>query len=786
MWGGQFNPIVPVFRVHPKEWRPEIFELENGAEVAKGYIEFFEPDVFVEAEHGLLESIGLKKVSGDREIRRRVFTLDELLACQPNRDWASLAVGLEISDVLREIYVTEQRFKLRDRRLASVFSPVSGSAYVEAMYGVYPANQSERYFSQQYKDVFEPNEVEANAEGWRKVFLRGAYTPLRVTRYGLETDRAWHDDIVIYIFDEKCTPDIVDLWNLRLEPNPIIPVPISLFPELVGDIVEIIKGEHRRLQGNPQGIMHQSTVELSRSLSEQQIEKITSLLPETLPKGAWSLKKWRNRIWKRTTIEDVRRPRPLRVTAKESRQRLKVDHGEHVTTGFSTLSPDFASVYGPGFCARWVNVVKAEQADDWSIATVIPHNTENPDWPRLDFLGERVNVGSEGWCFTQQFKDSIETIELLSHEDAIIGSLEQIGVEVAVSEPGHIGRQILNQLGGKFGIGLLKDAETLKTLNDMAGGIRVRGDSEEVFDRRTKSVAEWHSLMAKRSNRSRLGKTDISHFTDRNVIVLGVTSDCPYCTEVNWHSLREVDYNLICGRCLGGYRFPQGALRRQNGNWAYRVTGPFATPDYARGSYGTLLAIDFLSGTTFFRNEMTFSPGLRLKIDHGEPCEADYVGWLARWNFGNRLPPDLIIGEAKSFGEGDLIKPGDIAQLRRMASRFPGSIIVVSVLRDEFTENEKHALRSLVRWARRPTWEFEPTNPVILLTGTELFNDIPLDVTWKSKGEPFCKFADYHHTQNLRRLAEATQAIYLDLPSFHEDQKAKIAKLNRRKQKKSR
>src|SRR5687768_8066532 len=59
LWGGMYNPIIPVFRTPPKGWRSEKFERVRGADVAKGYIRFFEPDVFVESEGGLADEAGL-------------------------------------------------------------------------------------------------------------------------------------------------------------------------------------------------------------------------------------------------------------------------------------------------------------------------------------------------------------------------------------------------------------------------------------------------------------------------------------------------------------------------------------------------------------------------------------------------------------------------------------------------------------------------------------------------------------------------------------------------------
>ena len=63
LWGGIYNPIIPVFRERPAEWSEDIPDFLTGAEIARGYVEFFEPDVFVEAKPNLLERIGLGRAA---------------------------------------------------------------------------------------------------------------------------------------------------------------------------------------------------------------------------------------------------------------------------------------------------------------------------------------------------------------------------------------------------------------------------------------------------------------------------------------------------------------------------------------------------------------------------------------------------------------------------------------------------------------------------------------------------------------------------------------------------
>ena len=131
-------------------------------------------------------------------------------------------------------------------------------------------------------------------------------------------------------------------------------------------------------------------------------------------------------------------------------------------------------------------------------------------------------------------------------------------------------------------------------------------------------------------------------------------------------------------------------------------------------------------------------------------------------------PPQLIIGEAKSLGEGELITAGELAKLKTIAAKLPEAVIVIAVLRDHFTAAEKKILKKFVAWGRRVNVYGEPTNPVLLLTSHELTMDHHLSATWKALGGQHAKFADYEHGRNLFNLADSTQQIYLGIPSFHQ------------------
>lgn len=788
LWGGVYNPIIPVFRVTPKEWKSESFERLTGSAIARGYVNYFEPDVFVESEHGLLEKAGLGALREEHIIGQQVVSLKKFLAPQDHRDWSEPAFGLSIIDVFRHLYETERRFQLRDKRPSVLVKPENDSGLVEAVFGTYPRQKDTAYLAQGYKDVFKPKVLEASPASWLEVFKDGAATPLRVTRHKIDVQRFWYHDLLVYVFDPTKPTDLIDLWNMRLDARPVLPVPIGWFESLIDYIRELINEEHRPVRGNPSGIMHNATVEFGRSIVKCQVESLTKKLKnKSLHKGALSVKHWRNPVWEQRAEEGIHQEQRLEVTAGERTVSLSIREEQELTASFDTLAPEFASRYG-GHSCRWVNALRVSAYGHEKIATVLPFNIFDRRWPPLGRGIERITVASEGWILSQLYTNSSETLTLLTKEDAIIGSLEGLGIKAKLSDPGHIAKQMLDHLEGLWGVHLLADLETLQLLNKMAGGVRRKfNDSEtieETFERRSAPVKDWTDLLARRKERGSLPRLELADFTNRNIIRLGLETDCPHCQATNWHNLTAVDYAVTCERCLNRYDFPQAQLREWNRNWYYRVVGPFSVPDYARGSYSALLTLRALAAIGGSFREMTFSTAMDMEFD-GVNAEADFVAWRRSEKFGVHILPELVIGETKSLGRGELIKRKDLRKLRDIGQKLPGAAMVVSVLRDEFTATEKDLLRSFVKWGRRQDDYGRPTNPVILLTAHELFFEHLISATWKSLGQPYEAFADYYNTKNLHNFADATQKIYLGLPSIHEQRKAERKRRAKKKKKTS-
>lgn len=604
--------------------------------------------------------------------------------------------------------------------------------------------------------MFAPIALSDTTQLWRTTYAEGAITPIRATIHELDIARYWYHTPKVFIFDPSSTHDIIDLWNQRLEGSPLIPVPFALLDELLPDIKNIIGVNHRPLPGNQHGVMLHTTIVLSRGLTRQRRDSLIESL-RALGVDGYSLQSWREPIWEKSDPQGPRRER-LELEADEKWITLPVgDWNGRLSATFDGLSPAFAEKYG-GTSSRWVNVI--EPYDDYydHVATCLPYSTDGSDWPALTRGLGTSTVSSEGWALTSHFVGTPHTLDLLTHEQTIAGALKLQNITARTSEPGYIAKQVIAHLGGLWATSLIRHRETIEMLNKMAMGYRTRqsedGTAEEVFDRRSKGVKDWHDLIERRKAGSFGRSVTLDAFTSKGLIRLGIQTRCPNCTYLNWNSLTVTSYDLTCDRCQQTYSFPQAGLQPNNKNWAYRAVGPFAVPDYARGSYATVLTLSVLKNLSLSMDALTYAPGLLLDIED-KSHELDFAALHSRKRLTTYGEPQWVFGETKSLGRGDLLRSADVERVWRIASRFPQSCLVFSVMRDEFTTNEVKSLKNVQRKCDAKH------HSLLLLTGNELFYDFSVSENWKRLGGRHAEHADRREFATLDGFAKATQAIYL-------------------------
>lgn len=757
MWGGMMSPLIPVMKRLPAEWNDK--HLPYGpAQISRGYIRFFEPDILVQTKADQLALLGLSE-EPSWLAKQRFFKFDNLIR-KDHGLAANLNVGLNICSIYERLFTDEFQFKKRVEPAIFQFTegPPDDTAFFEAAFGFFPKSRQLSYFKSNYKQAFNAKEKAPTFETWCEL-IKGAGYPLYYTVRDAELyfDRS---DPSIFIFDPSKPTDLIDFWNYRLFTRDVLPVNVNWLAESRDLILRTIRQNHRPLPTNPNGVMIRTSIEVSRSLKIDEISRKLDLASARLPDHSVSMRGWYEPIW-REPQNDKHAFRSSSATIKQkSRQvQLTPNGDDRIMLQFPVQSPDLDFIHrgeGPSF----VNVVKLRhyQAQQ-SIADALPAATFNTrdSYPTK---GRGQFVSREGYVTFHRYPNDNAYLDLPSPLDAITSWLDAKGITATPSDAGRVAEQVIASVGGLSATSILCERGILEQLNSMARSRREWPDgSAEEFTDRTATVQDWLRTLRPIQQKVYGHWKTLDRLVANGMLRLGLAPRCPHCTQENWYSLNDVAEQVSCARCLKAYPFPQGNPDRKL--FKYRVVGPFATPGYARGSYAVALTLRFLKHEIDSMSDFTFSTGLELQHAGGK-SETDFFAWFGKDNLG-RAPhdPATIVGECKSFS-AESFKATDIRRLRELATLLPGSILVAATLKDDFSDAEKKALRSLAKWG----WTQLEPNPLILLTGQELFSEGPLNYAWeKSGGSRAITAENEKYIFDLVTLADATQQAVLGMAS---------------------
>lgn len=545
------------------------------------------------------------------------------------------------------------------------------------VFGAFPTHRKLRNFEQNYKYVFEPQEIVLTDKSLSKLYKNRFTSALRITQTYLDIDYNDHSDPALFVLDKK---------------------------------------------------------------------------------DANCIQRWYPSLWRPSPEFMIRTTRST-ITAQKKLIDLSIDLEKPIIT-FDTLWPEFAKEYGNKY--RFTNVVKIKCWDDKDqIAKTFPCNYRNPSFPNFRLGREHLLPTTEGLVFLPEYKNLSERWELCSGTNALNTWFNENKITAILSDAGRATQQIIQTLGGFWGVGKIANSGIVRLLNEMSRKPLTRSVHYREFENKI-NIAVGKSIWR--------GK-EFETLVKRNAVTLGLELKCAKCGSWGWYSIKQLDYSLICDLCLQRFDFSiTNPGSSKYCKWAYRVIGPFALPDYANGGYASALAIRIFSDVIgkMDRVGVTWSAGQELTLSTGKKIEADFILWYQKKQiFGADYPTEIVFGETKSFGK-DAFKDKDINNAKFLAKAFPGAVLVFATMKEahDISNEEIVRLRKLAEWGREYDKEKDQTRaPVIVLTGTELFTPYSLEVSWKERGGKHAQLISqgYARMENLRVLADLTQQLYLDM-----------------------
>jgi hypothetical protein len=153
-----------------------------------------------------------------------------------------------------------------------------------------------------------------------------------------------------------------------------------------------------------------------------------------------------------------------------------------------------------------------------------------------------------------------------------------------------------------------------------------------------------------------------------------------------------------------------------------------------------------------------------MKHPDGGSFEADF-GLFAKPNvYEHMSTPHLFLGECKSFNP---FKPEDFSRVRTAAKLFPGAILCFCTLNESFSPYEIRELSRLVIAGRKRLDVGKQINPVLLLTGKELFGQYRIESPYDIYGDKKEMAGRVYMRNDIQETCDFTQQIYLGIESYY-------------------
>lgn len=345
----------------------------------------------------------------------------------------------------------------------------------------------------------------------------------------------------------------------------------------------------------------------------------------------------------------------------------------------------------------------------------------------------------------KSFQDSL-TLKFLDTTKLISEIFSHVSITATISKPGQISQQLIQQMGGLQTCRVFK-VEGLRKIIKQFSPYKSFTWSNATQIINNHNFERYNDLYL---HGKMISKDDILKvLLERNLLMAGISVQCPNCCLDFWTPIEDVKSHLICEYCR--QQFNVTPLLKQYGQWKFRCSGLLAGNDNQHGSIPVILTIQQLEQAIGW-GDILYSPSMNLRGDNIPDCESDFVILLNKKTNTNKL--ELVIGECKS--EGGEIDENDIQKLNAIAKAFPAKKFNIYILFSKlcaYTPEELEIISTLN----------DPSNKKVII-----FSTSELEVCTRVSASIYSSLLkDYKqpaplYAGSFEKMAEITQKFILD------------------------
>ncbi len=764
LWGGSFNFIVPLFKTVPKRYKQEYQKPISAKTMLNGFVEAFQPDYVVESRDGQCQEYGIDFPEKRTTSFIQLMSRDELGRCK---------IGVDLRSVCHDLY--KERFQFVQRHPPDVVIPSCKDGRFDllfaAMFGSLPEKGELADTSRMFIDALDGKRRVYEPTEYPEIFQTTLF-PIRVTRHKLETYRNSHNwESHLFYMDATSPWDLIEYWNYRALGWKIVPLPAQLAPQLT-DFAEKFIAENHRPFPPPSNAWHYTNLLCARSQPFEEMRKLVGALklpvqPHSIVTDHRVPRIWE--MWGRGA--DHAAPQSISHARKSTDAHI-IGHGMHLDVQPHEFAED------DPFCSRYLasaNVIESIGSStpiipwNWNVAAKLTYNFgEEKTWISREGIVTFAGAYSEG-----------EHLRMPSSINIFSALAEASGYELSLSPAGQVCEQIISAVGGLRSVGLVARSPHLLNMLDRMAHEDLEVEIEQPGDEpaRRKKVHKPYAPLSEvirvlgMSNPGNDGvkNNHLGALIRCNVLKVGMALECTECEQSSWFSLEDVTPTLHCPRCLRDFSFPSGNPPERA--WAYRVLGPFATVHLAQGAYCAVAALHFIDEK--IAHKASWLPSFEMRKNGKQEFEADFGAFVAPGALNPITSPSLIIGECKSFNR---FEEKDFERARKSAKMFRGAVLCFCTFNEALDAKEKKGLKKIAEAGRETLDVGIQLNPVLILTGRELFGQFRRGDFLQLYGAEEQLARGMFMRGDVRDLCEYTQRLYLDMPSSHDVRQEKHRK----------
>jgi len=757
LWGARYNPILPLYRRTPKDLREDL-RGSKGKVLFFGSVDFFQPDFLVRTE-GIEES-DVNDVSCDS------FHIDEISKEIANEGRPGIGVG--ILEILRNYYNREEKF-IRKNQIEYIL-PTYGRyhrCFLKSIFGTLPEELSIE-LKENIVESFDAQEHLITLKTYLNLFQTDKLDITNINSDNISIDYTSdvpRDRYVVYYLDPNSFIDIVSYANLKAAGHRVLPIAkqIAQSDEAKAICLDFINEGSWVHSTNPHAKTH-VTLQKSPSVEQAEVEDFYEhLSPPRFEDDDWPrciMRHWLPQFWSRFHQERGN-VNCAQLTVAKKQDEVRIRDGRFVRV--PALEPDFIS-------DQMLHTAEPRYAIDIAIdnygskdfeAGIIPSGSDHVARSFGMFEKREWLIKRSGITYFSRYGSPIY-FDAPKAQDVFLGWLETHGWQAEISDPGKVAYQMLRHLEGPRHIIVMRSR---KFVEYFSGNLFANDKSVKAGEFIHKVTKEIYEDLGIFWGEDKFLKT----LLDSKIVQLGTKLQCGICSRRSWHPINQLNYSVGCPHCLSDFEIPSHNPRAIE--WSYKTIGPFAARGRAAGSYCVLLTAHF------FRDDMPNRGGtttiLSFRAEKGsEEIEADLGLFFRERAFFDRTL-ETIFCECKTFNR---FQREDVEKMRKIANEFPGAMLVFATLNEKLSDNEKSLITPFVRSCNKYHERDRPINPIMILTGTELFASIRPPYGWKGKGGKYEKLSERRDIRSLLGLCRATQKIYLDLDPWNKDWEKEWAK----------